>query len=355
MDIRNNNKTMADDKNIGDRYDDFFITKTYSDNTSMRTEKTLRRKDKRLGDSIVDTFSCKSSNVVKIEHIRKSTDGSLIIITQKSRLLSEYLDDDKNLQISEACQLINDMIQGLKDMAKLGLIYDISADMFAVVDNRCIVNPRNILMLLPKTDLSSISYLSAKYRIIRREKYIMSQLYYLICELLRNTRSGPQLPKDVIDQCSLKSDSKATINLMYENKITIDQIKNIEFVGEQTKNSEHIEHAKVNDFNGDSYQQQAPTYHPQTHPHQPQPSQTGRNPNNRLLRAAHPTSTYHQLTGPQNITMEGKGRDGRPIVNTSQNQVFSGDNIPLNTNAKGQVISIQSDTKPCKRWQAAQQ
>jgi hypothetical protein len=138
------------------------------------------------------------------------------------------------------------MIQGLKDMASMGLIYDISADMFAVVDNRCIVNPRNILMLLPKKDLSSTSYLSAKYRIIRREKYDMRQLYYLICELLRDPRSGPQLPEDVIKQCSLKSDSKSTINQMYNNQITIDQIKHIEFVGEQTKNSDDKLIVKVN-------------------------------------------------------------------------------------------------------------
>jgi len=112
-------------------------------------------------------------------------------------------------------------------MASLRLIYDISADMFAVVDNRCIVKPPNILMLLPKRDELSKGYLSCMYGFHLREKYDLSQLYYLICEILRQTFEP--------------------INQMLNNQITIENIPTISCQSQnQNTTSNEISSVKVN-------------------------------------------------------------------------------------------------------------
>jgi hypothetical protein len=135
-------------------------------------------------------------------------------------------------------------------MKDLGLIYDISADMFAVVDNRCFVNPPNILMLLANTDDKSKAYLSSVYGIHIREKYDLGQLYYLICEILSHTLSSAKDdttygPEEIIKQIRFKDGSKNTIDNMLAGTITIDQVNAIECIDNRGTNSDKNFSVKV--------------------------------------------------------------------------------------------------------------
>ena len=105
-------------------YDDYFINCKYSDGQQTVIEKRLIRPDRRLQTALAERTNLLSPHIVKIEAVQMTKDGNLQVRMENYQYsLGEYLDAPIKLEMSTACQLINDMIQGLKDMLHLGLIY----------------------------------------------------------------------------------------------------------------------------------------------------------------------------------------------------------------------------------------
>jgi len=185
----------------------------YSAGSKKFAQRTSIRKDPRLGKTIFEKTNHRSSHIVNIEAIQFIEDGKWFIKPEyqnETQTLRDYLISNTSLQMSTVCQLINDIIQGLKDMASLRLIYDISADI----------------------KQQYVGYLGARYGVFLRVKYDLKPLYYLIAEMIRKTRSDWEkdlslTADDVVISCTFTYESKNTINQMLNNQITIENIPTI--------------------------------------------------------------------------------------------------------------------------------
>ena len=115
--------------------------------TKRRTEEYLL-----TAGPLDDILDLKSPHVVKV--IKKQINhksNTLTLELQDCQPLKEYLDSHKKLDVSIACQLINDMIQGLLYLANKEVFFELSVEQFGVADDRLLVNPSNSLFLVTKS------------------------------------------------------------------------------------------------------------------------------------------------------------------------------------------------------------
>ena len=67
---------------------------------------------------------------------------------QDCESLQAYLDRHERLELSIACQLVNDMIQGLLYLENEKIFFEVNVKQFGVTDDRLIASPTNALLLV---------------------------------------------------------------------------------------------------------------------------------------------------------------------------------------------------------------
>lgn len=92
----------------------------------------------------------KSSNFIDLTHYRVVDNQHLEFITQSwEQSLEEFLGDPSTtLHPNEKSQLLNDLVNILGELDTIGCRFRIDANTFSVINNRLLVCPQNILLLL---------------------------------------------------------------------------------------------------------------------------------------------------------------------------------------------------------------
>jgi len=261
-----------------------------SSQNTFRAIKELTVPDPELFEQIHERLAKKSPNIIKVIDVIKDKDkGTLKVELQTWQYtLKEYLAVHPKLELSTVCQLINDIIQGLKDMASLRLIYDISAD----------IKPRS-------------EHMEAMYGVVQQDRYRFKPLGYLISQLLKKTLNSSKSTTgsscfDVVDRSGLTQESKNTINQMLNNQITIENIPTISC---QSQNQNTKPNPQISDTRPQNQQRSTP---PQTNSSPlPREQSTAREKPKPLQRS--PLDTHdrtpqrsHQATPPRTTSSPSK-------------------------------------------------
>lgn len=102
-----------------------------------------------LAKPLVADVQLQSAHVVEvINKILDSKNNTLEVHLQHCEPLQEYLQKHQKLDPSTACQLINDMIQGLLYLESKKIFFEVTAEQFGVTENRLVICPTNVMLLV---------------------------------------------------------------------------------------------------------------------------------------------------------------------------------------------------------------